>query len=83
MVAYGRALGVRSWYRSKIAEQELFHAGEPTEIDWDIVVGSSGRVQVELIETKVYGLNLGMPEWLLKVGRLTGDVERLSTGKER
>jgi hypothetical protein len=32
---------------------------------------------LELIEMKVYGLQLGMPEWLLRVGTLTGDVDRL------
>ena len=135
-----------------MASFELRFRGDPTEMDWDIVVGYSGRVQVELIrvhragpniyhevlgrdgsgfhhlgvvvrdfdsrlqratdggigvlqdggitfagggkcrfayldtmdrlgfileliEMRVYGLQLGMPEWLLKVGTLTGDVE--------
>ena len=150
----GTALGVRRWYRSRMASYEVFFRGEPTAMDWDIVVGYSGKVQVELIqvretgpnlyhellgsegagfhhlgvvvrdfdrrlkradsagievlqhgairfagggacrfayldtvpglgfileliEMKVYGLQLGMPEWLLRVGTLTGDVEGL------
>jgi len=153
MEVYGEALGVKRWYRSKMASHELFFRGEPTSIDWDIVVGYSGGVQVELIhvreagpnlyhellgrdgrgfhhfgvvvrdfnhrikqaaaagidvvqngrigfaggatcrfayldtkttlgfvleliEMRIYGLQLGMPEWLLKAGALTGDVER-------
>jgi catechol 2,3-dioxygenase-like lactoylglutathione lyase family enzyme len=151
---YGSILGVRRWYRSRMTSFEVAFRGERTVIDWDIVVGYTGRVQVELIlirragnniydellgpggtgfhhlgvevrdfdrrlrtarqsgleiaqhgrirfaggatcrfayldtfdelgfvleliEMKVYGLQLGMPEWLLRVGVLTGDVERI------
>jgi len=153
MEVIGGTLGVKRWYRSKMASYELFYRGEPTPIDWDIVVGSSGRVQVELIhiresgpnlyhevlgpngsgfhhlgvvvrdfdrrledagragievlqngsirfsgggvcrfaylgtaamlgfileliEMRIFGLQPGMPEWLLRLGLLTGDVER-------
>lgn len=151
---YGAALGVRRWYRSRMAWHEVVYRGEPTAIDWDIVVGYSAGVQVELIEIRdagpnlyheilgsdgwglhhlgvvvrdfdrrvdrarraglevaqhgairfaggatcrfayldtraelgfileliemrVFGLQPGMPEWLLRVGTLTGDVEGL------
>jgi hypothetical protein len=154
MVTYGAAFGVDRWYRSRMAWFEVVFDGEPIAIEWDIVVGYSGRVQIELIrvgdagpnlyhevfgpdgaglhhlglvvhdldhhlesaeaadiairqhgairfaggaacrfayldtaaelglileliEMRVYGLDLGMPEWLLRVGTLTGDVERL------
>ena len=30
---------------------------------------------VELIETRLWGMNLGMPEWLIRVGQLTGATE--------
>ncbi|RJQ67055.1 MAG: VOC family protein [Desulfobacteraceae bacterium] len=30
---------------------------------------------LELIETRAFGLNLGMPEWLVNIGRATGDTE--------
>ncbi|MEX1311640.1 MAG: VOC family protein [Candidatus Sulfomarinibacteraceae bacterium] len=149
----GASFGVRHWYRSKMAAYEVVYRGQPTEIEWDIVVGYSGGIQIELIrvneagpnlyhdvlgdgtglhhvgsvvrdldrrldricdagidvlqsgsirfagggacrfayldtadrlgvileliEMKVYGLQVGMPEWLLRVGTLTGDVERL------
>jgi len=152
MGVYGAVFGVERWYRSKMASYEVRFKDEPTEIDWDIVVGYSGKIQVELIrvhragpnlyhealgpdgsgfhhmgfvvrdfdrrldgvrgegievlqegsidfaggagcrfayldtiaslgfileiiEIRVYGLQLGMPEWLLRVGTLTGDVE--------
>jgi hypothetical protein len=154
MESCARALGVRRWYRSRMASHEVRYRGEPTEIDWDIVAGYSGRLQVELIELRsagpnlyhellgrdgegfhhlgivvrgfdtqlarardrgwevaqhgrirfagggacrfayldtvgelgftlelievlTYGVNLGMPEWLLRIGTLTGDVERI------
>lgn len=32
---------------------------------------------LELIETKAFGLNLGMPEWLVKLDRLTGDTSAM------
>ena len=152
--AYGTAFGVPRWYRSRMASFEVAYRGEPTPMDWDIVVGYSGKVQIELIEVreagpnlyhellgaegagfhhlgvvvrdlgrrlgragaaglgvaqhgairfaggaacrfayldtldtlgfileliemKVYGCQLGMPEWLLRVGTITGDVERV------
>jgi hypothetical protein len=149
----GAAFGVRRWYRSKMASFEVVFRGQPIEMDWDIVVGYSAGIQIELIrvihagpnlyhdllgddtgfhhmgavvrdfddrlqrcaetgidvlqsgsirfagggacrfayldtldrlgvileliEMKVYGLQLGMPEWLLRIGTLTGDVERV------
>ncbi len=30
-----------------------------------------------LIEIVVYGLQLGTPEWLLRVGNMTGNLERV------
>jgi hypothetical protein len=154
MSSYGAALGVATWYRSRMASFRLFFRGDRIDMDWDIVVGYSGRVQVELIrvheagpnlyhellgpmgsgfhhlgvvvrdfdrrlerasgaglevlqhgaidfagggacrfayfdtvpilgfileliEMKVYGLQLGLPEWLLRAGTLTGGVDRL------
>lgn len=31
----------------------------------------------ELIESRAFGINIGMPEWLMKTGRMTGDVKKL------
>jgi catechol 2,3-dioxygenase-like lactoylglutathione lyase family enzyme len=152
-VEFDAAFGVRRWYRSKMAAYEVVYRGQPIEIDWDIIVGYSGGLQIELIrvveagpnlyhevlgeeigfhhvgtvvrdfdrrvgrmedagievlqsgsirfagggacrfayldtadrlgcileliEMKVYGFQLGMREWLLRVGTLTGDVEPL------
>ena len=55
MTTLGGALGVRAWYRSKMSSFELHYRDRPTTIDWDIVVGYSGRVQVELILVREAG----------------------------
>jgi catechol 2,3-dioxygenase-like lactoylglutathione lyase family enzyme len=154
VAAYQASLGVGAWYRSRMASYEVHYRGEPTAMDWDIMVGYSGALQIELIEVRdagpnlyhellgpegwgfhhlgvlvrdfdrrlerarragfevaqhgairfagggacrfayldsvselglileliemrVYGLQLGMPEWLLRLGIVTGDVERV------
>lgn len=32
---------------------------------------------LELMEAKAFGLNLGMPQWLIKLGCMTGDMKRI------
>jgi catechol 2,3-dioxygenase-like lactoylglutathione lyase family enzyme len=39
-------------------------------------VESAGFI-LEAIETRAFGINLGMPEWLVKTGRFTGDTESI------
>jgi len=34
-------------------------------------------VILELIETRAYGISLGMPKWLVSIGRITGDTVTL------
>lgn len=31
----------------------------------------------ELIESRAFGINMGMPRWLMKVGCLTGDIKKM------
>jgi len=32
---------------------------------------------LELIETRAFGINLGMPQWVVNLGRITGDTESI------
>ncbi|TFH43293.1 MAG: VOC family protein [Chrysiogenales bacterium] len=37
---------------------------------------------LELIETRAFGINLGMPRWLVSLGRLTGDTRSIDPSEE-
>lgn len=148
---YGSMLNIKKWYRTKIIECDYIYKDSPIDNSLDIVVGYSGKTQVELIkvsgnddniyydyigregigfhhfgvvvnnletqvkkmgmagirplqsgrlkyggggvtkvaymdtmksagfileliETKAFGINLGMPQWLVNLGRITGDI---------
>lgn len=50
-----------------------YGGGGGTRFAYMDTMGSSGCI-VELIETKAFGLNFGMPQWLVSLGRITGDT---------
>lgn len=59
---------------SPLQEGVLRYAGGgATKVAYLETMDKAGLI-LELIETKAFGLNLGMPEWLVKLGRLTGDT---------
>lgn len=43
-------MNVRKWYRSRTLSRETTYRGERVDMDADIVVGYSGRMQVELFQ---------------------------------
>ncbi len=47
-----------------------------TRIGYMDTVQDAGFI-LELIETKAFGINLGMPQWLVSLGRLTGDISSM------
>jgi len=47
-----------------------------TRIGYMDTVQDAGFI-LELIETKAFGINLGMPQWLVSLGRVTGDVSSI------
>jgi methylmalonyl-CoA/ethylmalonyl-CoA epimerase len=154
MAYYSTFLNVPVWYRSKTVSRETIYRGKLVELEADIVVGYSGRIQielfqlisgedniyyevfgdrgggihhvgiivndldkylarfqqanvvvsqltrtenaggavirtahldttaycgfvVELIEVRLKGISVGMPRWLMRLGVLTGNSERL------
>ncbi len=50
-----------------------YGGGGVTKVAYMDTMKSAGFI-LELIETKVFGVNLGMPQWLVSLGRVTGDV---------
>lgn len=53
-----------------------YAGGGKTRVAYLDTVDSAGLI-LELIETKAFGLNLGMPEWLVSLGRITGDTKNI------
>ncbi len=47
---YSALLNISCWYRAKIAKKNIHYLGNPIDLDLDIVVGYSGRLQFELIQ---------------------------------
>jgi len=45
---HGRQLGVSNWYRPRIRCFEHFHEGRPLDQRFDIAIGYSGGVQIEV-----------------------------------
>jgi hypothetical protein len=43
-------IGVPRWYRTRTEERTTLYRGRPVPLELDIVVGYSGRLQVELVE---------------------------------
>lgn len=55
-----------------------YSGGGITRFAYMDTMKSSGCI-VELIETKAFGLDLGMPRWLVSLGRITGDTVSLKS----
>lgn len=53
-----------------------FGRGGMTRFAYLDTVDAAGFI-LELIETRAFGINLGMPRWLIGVGRLTGDTKSI------
>lgn len=53
-----------------------YAGGGKTRVAYLDTVNSAGLI-LELIETKAFGLNLGMPQWLINLGRITGDTKSI------
>jgi methylmalonyl-CoA/ethylmalonyl-CoA epimerase len=51
-----------------------YAGGGKTKVAYLDTMDKAGLI-LELIETKAFGLNLGMPEWLVNLGRITGDTK--------
>jgi methylmalonyl-CoA/ethylmalonyl-CoA epimerase len=58
-----------------------YAGGGATKVAYLDTMGKAGLI-LELIETKAFGINLGMPEWLINLGRLTGDTKAMHAVKE-
>ncbi len=50
-----------------------YGGGGATKVAYMDTMQSSGFI-LELIETKAFGINFGMPQWLVSLGRITGDT---------
>ncbi len=51
-----------------------YAGGGKTRVAYLDTMAKAGLI-LELIETKAFGINLGMPEWLVSLGRITGDTK--------
>ncbi len=47
---YTARLNIRPWYQAKIVRSDIHYRGRPIDLDLDIAVGYSGRLQFELIQ---------------------------------
>lgn len=66
-----------------LQEGELRYAGGGrTRYAYLDTVDRAGMI-LELIETKAFGINLGMPEWLVGLGRVTGDTRLVAAAGEQ
>ena len=50
-----------------------YGGGGVTKVAYMDTMETAGFI-LELIETKAFGINLGMPQWLVNLGRITGDI---------
>jgi catechol 2,3-dioxygenase-like lactoylglutathione lyase family enzyme len=67
---------------SPLQEGTLIYAGGgATKVAYLDTMDRAGLI-LELIETKAFGINLGMPEWLINLGRITGDTKAIPSVKE-
>jgi catechol 2,3-dioxygenase-like lactoylglutathione lyase family enzyme len=58
-----------------------YAGGGKTKVAYLDTMDKAGLI-LELIETKAFGINLGMPEWLINLGRITGDTKAIHALKE-
>lgn len=49
---YSKFMGVQTWYRGNVSEQETWYRGKKVNMDVDMVFAYSGRLMIELIEVK-------------------------------
>jgi hypothetical protein len=47
---YKSIFNIKSWYRTYQPEVEIFYKGNPVNIDYDVYLGYSGKLQFELIK---------------------------------
>ena len=47
---YTALLNIHPWYRARIVDSQIHYQGRPIDLELDIVVGYSGRLQIELIQ---------------------------------
>ncbi len=67
------------WDRGYAPLQEgtlKYAGGGKTRVAYLDTIDEAGLI-LELIETKAFGLNLGMPQWLINLGRITGDTKAI------
>lgn len=57
-----------------------YAGGGKTRFAYLDTMSKAGMI-LELIETKAFGINLGMPEWLVSLGRVTGDTRSMGAGR--
>jgi hypothetical protein len=53
-----------------------YAGGGKTKVAYLDTIDKAGLI-LELIETKAFGLNMGMPQWLINLGRITGDTKSI------
>jgi hypothetical protein len=53
-----------------------YRGGGKTRFAYLDTISKAGMI-LEFIETKAFGINLGMPEWLVSLGRVTGDTKAM------
>ncbi len=82
---YSKLLGIGPWFRSKTARHDLVDQGKPIRLDLDIVIAFRGGMEyelqcgiiTELIETKLKGIYVPQNRFMMYIGLVTGDVEKL------
>ncbi len=78
---YARLLNVNPWFRSKTVEQEVTYRGKKISMDLDLLLGYSGRMEVELIgvgseEENIYTEVLRKGGGLHHLGFFVSDFDR-------
>ncbi len=79
MRVYSRLLGVRGWFRTRMLDYEVIYRGQPADVEWDIVLGYSRGLQIELIrilsgEQNLYHELLGDGEGFHHVATAVSDL---------
>ena len=85
---YSTFFNVRKWYRSKMVKYDVVYRDQPVDIEWDIVVGYSGRLQVEVIkilsgEQNIYHEVLGDNEGFHHFALMVNDLNKYLIGMNR
>lgn len=78
---YSKLTGINHWYQAQIINQTIFYRDEPINLELDLVVGYSGKVQFELIQVLGGDQNIytdliqKQQEGLHHVGYVVSDIE--------